>query len=145
MPGNYAPQIPPVQWGAAERCGKLAAQGILEVDEVVPLLYRAAIRAGYAGDRRGLRTRLFWRVRQVAEHWRLERDRAEWVIRRAVAPLVEAWSPGAEIDAAAQHANEGAGGPLLRHEVRHLVGDILDAAVTERRRSVSRGSRRNGR
>ena len=136
---------PPVQWAAAGTAGKLVAQGILAVDDIVPDLYRAAIRAGYTGDRRGLRCRLFWRVRESADHWRMERDRAEALIRQDAFPRAEVWTDPDEITDHAHAINEARGEPLLRREVVALVDEVLEAILRrlawEQSRNKKRGRR----
>lgn len=129
---------PPIQTQAARTFGKLIAQGIVAYDDVLPDLYRAAIKAGYTGDRRGLRTRLAWHLREAADFWQIERSKADWPIREAIAPLVEAREPAEAIMARAHAANEARGEPLLRSEVRGLVREVLQAALIRMDRKAGR-------
>jgi hypothetical protein len=136
---------PPVQWAAAGTAGKLVAQGILAVEDIVPDLYRAAIRAGYSGDRRGLRCRLFWRVREVADHWRMERDRAVWLIQQDAQPRAEAWTDPDEITDYAHAINERRGEPLLRREVVAAVDEVLEAILRREAGTQTKNKKRRRR
>ncbi|MBX6382098.1 MAG: hypothetical protein IRZ07_03855 [Microbispora sp.] len=126
------PLDPPVQWAAAATCGKLVAQGILSVEDIVPKLLEAAIRAGYRGDRSGLQTRLSWHVRDNADHWSRERDRVEFLIRRGIAPLLAEWAEPIQILRAAHAINEKHQEPLLRREVKDLVAAEMAARLRAR-------------
>ena len=136
---------PPAQMAAAGTAGKLVAQGILTVADIVPDLYRAAIRAGYSGDRRGLRCRLFWRVGEAADHWRMERDRAEALIRQDAFPRAEAWTDPDDITRHAQAINESRGEPLLRSEVVAVVDGVLEAILRRLAWEQSKNKRRGRR
>jgi hypothetical protein len=136
---------PPVQMAAAGTAGKLVAQGILAVEDIVPDLYRAAIRAGYSGDRRGLRCRLFWRVRESAEHWGWERDRAAWLIRQDAFPRAEAWADPDEITRFAHKINENRGEALLRSEVVAVVDEVLEDRLRRDAAARSKNKKRGRR
>lgn len=112
---------PPAQTEAARTFGKLIAQGIVAYDDVLPDLYRAAIKGGYTGDKRGLRTRLAWHLRETADHWRLQRSMAVRVISDELVPMLDALAEGIEIVRAGHDINERLGEPLLRSEVVALI------------------------
>jgi hypothetical protein len=115
------PLDPPIQTAAASAAGKLVAQGILAEDDILPELITAALRAGYRGHRHGLQCRLTWALRDSADHWRRERDRAEFVIRRELAPMLDAWEEAVAIFRAGHAINERLQEPLLRCEVVGVV------------------------
>lgn len=132
------PLIPPQQWAAAGSCGKLIAQGILAAEDVLPELCRAAMRAGYKGDLRGLRTHIAWHLADTADHWRRERDRAEFLIRRGIGPLLELLAEGSEILAKADAINTEAGEPLFWREVRAIVSEEMAATIAKQSRTPAR-------
>lgn len=120
---------PPGLWDACADAAVLVAQRILAPDDVVASLHDAAVCGGYAGDIRGLRTRILWAVRDGAEAWGFRRDRAEWDIRRGLGPLLEARAPAAVILAEAERINAAAGHPLLRPEVAEVVKEAMRAKL----------------
>lgn len=117
--------IPPTQRAAAVSFGKLVALGAVESKDAVESLYAACIKAGYQGDGPGLRTRLWWLVRDVAEEWRVRRIQAEYAIRKDIAPLLDARASSLAILAAAHSANRDRHHPFLRHEIRSLVEEEM--------------------
>lgn len=128
----------PVQWAAAGSCGKLVAQGILEARDMVPQLLAAAVRAGYDGDLLGLQSRITWEINDNADVWRRERDRTEFLIRRALQPMLEAWADANEIFREADAVNEQRGAPLLWREVTAIVEGQLAFAIERRVRTSRR-------
>lgn len=117
--------IPAKQRGAAASFGKLVAQGIIESKDAVESLFVACLKYGYAGDEAGLRTRLWWIVRDSAEVWRMERIKAEYKIRSAITPLMQSRSDARSILRAAYAANEAVSEPFLRREVLEFVNDEM--------------------
>jgi hypothetical protein len=115
------PLDPPIQTAAANAAGKLVAQGILAEADILPELIAAAIKAGYRGHRHGLQCRLTWALRDSADHWRRERDRAEFLTRRELAPMLDAWEDAAPIFRAGHAINERLKEPLLRCEVVAVI------------------------
>ena len=113
---------PPAQTEAARRLGKLMAQGIVSYDDVLPQLVDAAVKlGGYSGCLSGLQSRLAGTLRECADHWRIERSKAEWVVRRELTPMLDALAEGLVILRAAHATNERLGEPLLRSEVMAIV------------------------
>lgn len=115
------PLDPPLQTAAATAAGKLVAQGILAEADVLPELIAAAIRAGYRGHRHGLQCRLTWAIRDSADDWGRQRDRAEFLIRRELAPMLDAWEEATAIIRQGHAINERLNEPLLRREVMAVV------------------------
>lgn len=134
------PLDPQTQWDAAATCGKLVAQGVLDVADIVPQLIEAAVRAGYAGDLSGLQSRLTWHVRANEQHWQQRRGQTRWRITQAIAPQLETRAPSAAILAEAQAINDADGSPLLPREVRDSVAQAMRGFLA---RPPSR-SRRDG-
>lgn len=128
---------PPVQTAAASKAGKLVAQGILAEADILPKLIEAGIAAGYQGDRSGLQCRLTWAIRDSAEHWGRQRDRAEFLIRRELAPMLDAWEEAHIIIRQGHAINEGLSEPLLRREVLAVV----EAEMAVRLAAADRQSR----
>jgi hypothetical protein len=138
---------PPLQTAAARAAGKLVAQGILAEDDILPDLITAAIKAGYRGHRHGLQARLTWALRESADYWRRERDRAEFVIRRELAPMLDALEEGLAIIRQGHAINERLAEPLLRREVLAVVESEMSfrIAAFDRQRSSNRQMRRRRR
>lgn len=135
--------IPPIQEAAAATFGKLVAQGVVESKDAVESLYEAAIKAGYQGDQAGLRTRLWWRVRDNADEWHNRRIRADVLIRRDLAPMLDAEPriPAMEIWREAQRQNARHGEPFLSTELFSLVDDEMGVRLARdkaRRRHYGR-------
>lgn len=119
------PTDPPTQWGAAEKAGKLVAQGLLTVEDFLPQLMEAAIKQGFDGDLRGTQSRLAWHMRDVALMWEGRRSECDRRIKREIAPLIEGWAAAEDILALAHSINEDADEPLLRSEVKRTVAGEL--------------------
>lgn len=136
------PLDPQTQWDAAARCGKLVAQGILTAEDIVPQLVDAAVRAGYRADRVGLQSRLTWHVTETADHWRRERDRTEFVLRRELQPMLAAFADGQAILKAAHALNDQAHAPLLSSEVKAVVEAEMAALIATLRRQTPQTRRR---
>ncbi len=135
------PFDPPHGWKTAEIAGKLVAQGIVEAADFRDKIVQHALDEGFPslGDPDGFALRVLWHINDVAAFWRRERDKAEWGIRKAIAPLIAAWADPEDILAAAHRCNADASEPLLRSEVKGIVAAELDAVVrlhTRRRRRV---------
>ncbi len=135
------PFDPPHGWKTAEIAGKLVAQGIVEAADFRDKIVQHALDEGFPslGDPDGFALRILWHINDVAAFWRRERDKAEWGIRKAIAPMIAEWADPAAILAAAHGFNEDASEPLLRSEVKGIVAAELDAVVrlhTRRRRRV---------
>lgn len=130
--------IPLTQSQAAASFGKLVALGAIESKDAVESLYCACIKAGYRGDEAGLRTRLWWIVRDTADEWRVRRIQAEYKLRKEIAPLLDARAPSWSILSAAHAASAALDSPFLRHEVLAIVQEemVMRQAV---RRGKSRG------
>jgi hypothetical protein len=121
-------QIPPPQWGAAERFGWLVAWGYCSPEVVVPLLCDAALRNGYRGDFSGLRCRLYWRVAETADAVGRRRSWAEYAIRRAVRPLIGR-EPSNVLLRAAQQVGTKEGGDLPDWFVVAIVEEEIVSTV----------------
>lgn len=117
--------IPPKQQAAAASFGKLVALRIVESKDAVESLYAAAMKAGYQGDEAGLRTRLWWIVRDTAEEWRITRIRSEYALRKHLAPMLDARAPSLEIWREAVAFADTAGEPFLRHEIRQIIEEEM--------------------
>jgi len=115
------PTDPPTQWGAAEKAGKLVAQGLLTVEDFLPTLMAAAVKQGFKGDASGTQARLAWHMRDVADAWGIRRNECSRRIRKGIAGLLAEWAPHEEILAEAHAINEADDEPLLRSEVKRLV------------------------
>lgn len=133
--------IPPKQRAAAETFGKLVAQNVVESKDAVESLYAACLKFGYVGDEAGLRTRLWWIVRDSAEEWRGARIRAEYKVRQAITPLMQARENAVAILRAAYEANSAADNPFLKHEVLDFVQDEMRVFIA----GAQRGRRAYGR
>jgi len=96
------------------------------------------MRAGYEGEPSGLRARLAWNVADVADAWRSRRDRMEFRIRRAIAPLLSRRAPAMEIVRTAHALNERDDEPLLRREVQSIVAEEMAAFLRHRARRPRR-------
>lgn len=133
--------IPQKQRAAGETFGKLVAQSVVESKDAVESLYAACIKAGYAGDEAGLRTRLWWIVRDSAETWRHARISAEYKIRTAITPLMQSKQDAVAILRAAYAANRAADAPFLKHEILDFVREEMQAFLA----GAQRGRRAYGR
>lgn len=136
---------PPIQWAAAASCGKLVAQGLVEIRDIVQALIDAAKEDAWQGDLSGLQARLTWQVTDTADHWCRVRDRTEYLIRNALGPLIEARAAGADILAAAHAVNEQQDEPFTSREVWRLVNEILEEAMARIDRMAKQRGRRNAR
>jgi hypothetical protein len=125
--------VPQVQMDAARSFGKLVAQGIIETKDAVESLAEAAVKNGYAGDVRGMRTSLWWEVRDSAELWDRDRIRVEYAIRNAVRPLMESRADAPTILRAAYGVNDAAGKPMLRSEVISFLKQEMESFLAGRR------------
>lgn len=125
--------IPSAQQAAAASFGKLVALGAIESKDAVESLYSACVRSGYQGDEAGLRTRLWWIVRDTAEEWQVRRIQAEYKLRREISPLLDARSPSWSILGAAHAACQALDSPFLRHEVLAIVQEEMVARQALRR------------
>jgi hypothetical protein len=139
------PLDPPLQWSAAASAGKLVAQGILAVEDILPDLIEASINAGYRGHRHGLRARLTWQLRETAEYWRRERDQIDVYIRRELAPMFDALAPALDIIRAAHAINEQSNEPLLRPEVVTVIETEMGRRIAAFNRQSQTRGRRNAR
>jgi hypothetical protein len=119
------PLDPQTQWDAATTAGKLVAQGVIAKADVLPQLFDAAIRAGYTGDRRGLRSRLTWHLTEVTSYWRGVREKTERMMRQELITLLASFADGTDILDTAHKINEGANEPLLRFEVKRVVEEEI--------------------
>lgn len=137
------PFDPPHGWKTAEIAGKLVAQGIVEAADFRDKIVQHALDEGFPslGDPDGFALRILWHINDTAEHWRRERDKAEWLIRERTAPLIADWAHPEEILRAAHACNDELGSPLLRAEVRDVVGGELAAAVQKQSRVRRRAGR----
>lgn len=136
------PQDPEHGWKSAEMAGKLVAQGVLEARDIRDkIVEHAKERGDRIGDPDGFALRVLWHITDTAEHWRRERDKAEWLIRERTAPLIADWAHPEEILRAAHACNDELGSPLLRAEVRDVVGGELAAAVQKQSRVRRRAGR----
>lgn len=118
-------------WNTAEIAGKLVAQGIVEAADFRDKIVQHALDEGFPslGDPDGFALRVLWHINDVAAFWRRERDKAEWGIRRAIAPMIAEWADEGDMLAAAHRCNEDAGEPLLRSEVKATVRAEMAAAL----------------
>jgi hypothetical protein len=136
------PRDPEVQWAAAATFGKAVALGLIEAEDAVGGLAEAAVKAGFQGDVAGLHARLTWHVSDIAAHWRGERDRTEFLIRREIQPMLAALADGEAILAAAHKLNQRQGEPFLAREVVAVVEAEMAACITALRRQEPRTRRR---
>lgn len=136
------PLDPPIHWQSAAAFGKMIAQNVVSAEDVLPMMIEAAKKDGYSGDEGGLRSRLTWHITDVADHWRRERDRVEYLMRRELAPLLAALADGQEILQAAHQINRREHEPLLQHEVRAVVEAEMAALIMLMRRSKPEYRRR---
>jgi len=139
--------IPEKQLVAATGFGKLIAMRLLELNDVLAPLVRAALDAGYRGDVSGLRATLAWRVEDSRRGWELRRDRAIWDIHWALKPLFEERAPSTALLNTAHGINRAARGPLLGREVVAVVEDevrwFLRRLESGKRRRAWGGRRRH--
>jgi hypothetical protein len=136
------PRDPEVQWAAAATFGKAVALGLIEAEDAVGGLAEAAVKAGFQGDVAGLHARLTWHINDIAGHWRRERDRTEFLIRREVQAMLGNLTEVGAILATAFGLNERQGEPLLAREVRGLVETETAAFISVLRRQLPQPRRR---
>ena len=115
---------------AAATIGRLAAQGLLRVEEAMPHVVAAACQPGV--DAPGARMRLMHTCLDTSAHWGRLRARAGWHVAQALAPLLAARCCRAEILAAAWHA--GARFGLLRHETDTQAAAAVGRALHQETR-----------
>lgn len=108
---------------AAGIFGKLIAQGIVTPGEAYSALMEKEVRAGYAGDRSGLRCRCAWAVNDSAAMWEQARSAADVLIRKRLCSLFARRAPSAALISAAHAENAARGMPLLHHEVVAIVDE----------------------
>ena len=134
-----AKDIPPTQRAAGVTFGKLVSQNIVESKDAVESLFGACLKAGYVGDDAGLRTRLWWIVRDAAEEWRHVRIKTEYAIRSAMTPLMIERADAVAILRAAYGANSAAGSPFLKHEVLDFAREEMRAFIAGKQRRGAYG------
>jgi len=125
--------IEPGMLRAAARLGELVSDGLLTAAEVTTAIHDA-VRPLRDIDRRGLACRLIWAARDTADQRDLDRDASERAVRRAVAPLMDARAPPAQIEAAAWR----------RVRAGTIIPQHMDAILADELRWWKRRARKAG-
>lgn len=126
---------------AAARFGKLVSMNLLTVADVLPVILAA--HPADQVDQMALKTRLTWSILDAALHWDMRRAAADKALRRALAPLFDAFTPPADILAAATLINTDAEDCLLSHEIRMAISDEATWFMKRYRRSCNSFLRAN--
>jgi hypothetical protein len=105
---------------SAAMFGKLVAQRLVDPDDAMKALLLAAKRAGYAGNFRGLRTRLSHVLHDHAHNWITAACEADIAVRKVIAPFIRARKSAIP---AAMFENEQRGAPLQPDAVRGIVAE----------------------
>ncbi len=119
------PADPETQHEAADRFGKLVAQGIITASECITSLVGVALDGGYSGDIGGLQSRLHWTLSDSERAWHEIRSRADWQVRKRVRSLADQRRPAAELLDGAYATNADLGQPFLQHEVYAIAREEL--------------------
>jgi hypothetical protein len=99
--------------------GWLVARGdMAETAALARLVHQAGAEFGPTDD---LVAELTDGLAGAIDWWRLDRDRARFAIRRAMAGLLAQWSPSSVLLSAADQVNDKRGRPLTAAEVLHAV------------------------
>ena len=120
---------------AARPLGRLVAFRLLSRDEALDALLAAAEHVEVRGDRIGWRVELAYALTRWTTEAEIAAGKADFAIRRALAPLLIAGAPSAELLAAAQAANAAAGGILFADQVAAIVRNEIAWQLRRGRRA----------
>ena len=128
------PNDPPAQHDAAEKLGRMKADGLLpegEASKTMAAIVRDAFKHAPDAHRHGLRMRLVWSARdaQAARHH--ERDNVRTAVRWAARPLIQA---KASREATLDAARKAAGDVLTDAEIMPILADEWERAHRSRGR-----------
>lgn len=115
---------------AAEKFGKMLAQGLLSYDEIMRAL------APHSSPEQA---RLAWTLLDNAALWELRRANTEREIFFAIKPLIDKLADAAPILTAAHAVNHRFGAGLLAHEVVACVETSMSYKLASLRRMRNRG------
>jgi hypothetical protein len=117
---------------AADRLGKLLAQGLLGYAEIMEALVPHSP---------GEQTRLAWTLLDSARMWEMRRGKTEREIAYRIRPLIDALADADPIFAVAHGVNESFGHALLKYEVHNAIEMAMryKLAALDRDRKRARG------